>query len=224
MLDFKQWIKRHEGFIDRMKRVPGVVELRYCSVDKAASLPTDHIDTQLVIPDVLLPLLEEEHEPYCCLYYWYIAPKRRSIADELWGGGGERIYGCANLTDITSVPEMVAGCRDWSRDWNEPDATLWGRAFPWVAVGNGDYLGLDVQSNVADPPVVYLDHDGGGGSCILAPCLEEFLYVWERLAYIGPIIGKLAPFRDSKTGYLSCKGAKCKDLNRLFEPALQVLE
>ena len=69
-------------------------------------------------------------------------------------------------------------------------------AFFFASIGNGDFLGLDCRKDYIDPPVVYLNHEG----LVLPPIsnnLNDFLFNWQRIGYIGPEIGIIENFFDS---------------------------
>ena len=103
----------------------------------------------------------------------------------------------AILESLMSTPEPKAPAGMSLR----PGWELWCQSVPFIAVGNGDYLALDVTKGAGRLPVLYLCHDGdaedggdGRTAFEISPSFDQFLADWEALCYVGPEIWLLAPF------------------------------
>ncbi|HJT34345.1 MAG TPA: SMI1/KNR4 family protein [Pirellulales bacterium] len=118
------------------------------------------------------------------------------FADRVWGG--PELLPADEVVDLSHhFPSWAEGMRPQ----NPKDARLWDHSLPLVPVGDGDYIGLYVRDDLVDPPVVYLCHEGSGGSDILAAKLDTFLESWENLCYVG--IDFVVNFCDPDTGWLA---------------------
>ena len=94
---------------------------------------------------------------------------------------------------------------------------LWCRCAVFLHVGNGDCLGLDPSTNLDDPAVVYLLHDGEESGQI-SPTFSDFLAAWEALSYIGPEFWLLDYWLDWDRGEIDCKKHKTTELRNLLAP------
>ena len=88
------------------------------------------------------------------------------------------------------------------------------RSVPFARMPNHDFLALDPEPDVDDPPVVYLSHDGE--SKLIAASFASFLGEWARLGYIGPELWFLEDFIDRRSGCLTSESKKAKALRELF--------
>ncbi|HZJ14129.1 MAG TPA: hypothetical protein VFD27_03720, partial [Chthoniobacteraceae bacterium] len=94
---------------------------------------------------------------------------------------------------------------------------LWCRAAVFLEVCNGDCLGLDIESNAADPPVAYLLHDGEESNYI-SRSFSEFLASWSELSFIGPEFWLLDYWADPETGMIDPRNYKTDELRSLLSP------
>lgn len=98
--------------------------------------------------------------------------------------------------------ESIAQCNEEKQGWirevfpnptDEYDATWHGKV-AFQAVGNGDYLAIDVGDD-APNSVVYLSHDcGEGHGRCLGSDLQDFLLRWSRLGCVGAEDWQWMPF------------------------------
>jgi len=115
------------------------------------------------------------------------------------------------------------GCWDTGEPYEMryPEAArLWTNSVPFHACGNGDYIGLYVGDDKRGDefPVVYLDHDGSGGSGLLSPNFDQFLADWEKLRYIhGSFLGRF--FLNPIRGSINPDSPKKAALDALFRSA-----
>ncbi|WP_346780829.1 SMI1/KNR4 family protein [Paenibacillus sp. PastM-2] len=74
---------------------------------------------------------------------------------------------------------------------------VWHNMLGFMAVGNGDFVAFDL-SVPADPPVVYLSHDGGDGhGYSLGDNFMDFMDRWSKIGCVGCEDWQLIPFMDS---------------------------
>ncbi len=145
----------------------------------------------------------EEASGHCNCTYWWDTPERfhsqMRVAFPDWSLS--HIWGGPEFESAPSCVEAADHFLDASesfRDEYPKDARYWQHSLPLVPVGNGDFVGLYVRDTSDEPPVVYLCHDGCGGSGVIAPNLDAFLVLWERLGYVG--IHFLMSFINPRTG------------------------
>lgn len=139
-------------------------------------------------------------------YRWRSIQKKFKHHVHLASGGrfADRVWGGPELVPADEVVDLSHHFPSWAesmRPQNPKDARLWDHSLPLVPVGDGDYVGLYVRDDLLDPPVVYLCHEGSGGSDILAANLNAFLDSWEKLCYVG--IDFVVNFCDPDTGWLA---------------------
>ena len=157
---------------------------------------------EIFIPDSLQDFLTTDSASCRCEYYLSTAKHPEQSPIQMYGTelanrmALSSIYGGANLCnsehfafwnsdDLKSVFAFDAELNDY-----------WQNAFIFAAVGNGDFLGLDCRENFIDPAVIYLDHEGEIRPPI-SNSLNDFLFNWQRLGYIGPAIWRIEKYFDS---------------------------
>jgi hypothetical protein len=100
------------------------------------------------------------------------------------------------------------------RDWVEqcfPDPgaaydAVWHDKLAVIAVGNGDYIGIDL-ADARHGEVVYLSHDyGEGHGYVLGADFTDFLRRWTPLGCPGPEDWQWLPFTSGKTSMLKSDG------------------
>lgn len=79
-------------------------------------------------------------------------------------------------------------------EWNGVDSKLvaddltgmasecWRHCFFFLAMTNGDYLGLDTREDPFDPPVVYVGHENEAFP--VSSSFDSFLIEWEKTYYL----------------------------------------
>jgi hypothetical protein len=148
-------------------------------------------------------------------FCWYL-PDNYRISDEL-----RQIFCGGCNWSIDSLAQCDEGKQDWitevypDRD-NEYDA-VWHEKLAFQAVGNGDYLAIDVGVKAPDS-VVYLSHDDGEGhGRRVGANFQDFLLRWSRLGCVGAEDWQWLPFAPAG-GYLD---PNC-DLAKSFRNQLSV--
>lgn len=139
--------------------------------------------------------------PTALRQFWLTGSRHCNCRYSCRGVQGDDLWGGARFIDARELPDRLNACREWAeKTWvaNYPeDKRLWLQSVPFIAMENGDYLGLFVTSDEEEPPVVYLAHDDE--SFTLAPSFTAFLEVWERVAYIGPEVWMLDDLLDEQS-------------------------
>ena len=101
---------------------------------------------------------------------------------------------------------------------NDDYDKIWHNKFVFQEVGNGDYLGIDMNDDNYGK-VVYLSHDDGEGhGYIMANNFEELLNNWSKIGFVGAEDWQWLPFvENSNSGILpDCSNArKWKELIEL---------
>jgi len=191
VLDYKKWVQRAVEFTTSLRSLPGEIH-----VTAEAHPPTTQLDVERLSSGLRLPL----PEPICvfltgassncsCEYWWMPPSELLGSLSEVFPSN-DFIFGGASLCDKERFARDEKGRYDTGEALEKAypeDAKLWIHSVPFHEVGNGDCLGLYVgpDRRKKECPVVYLDHDGYGGSRVLAPSFDEFLVAWEELKYIG---------------------------------------
>ncbi len=199
----------------------------YCSTDAASPLTASQLcDLQSTldskIPDSLVDFLCTESSSCNCEYYLTFKHKPQASVIEAFGAENAvrisetNIYGGASLCQSEFFADWNSeGVLSWFDDIDEECAHLWRNTFIFKFIANGDWLGLFVEDDTTDPPVVYLDHESEIYRPI-APSLNHFLSEWEKLWYIGPEYWELQDFIDSDTGYINAKVGNLTELRSRF--------
>ncbi len=80
---------------------------------------------------------------------------------------------------------------------------VWHNKFVFQEVGNGDYLGIDLDDKNYGK-IVYLSHDDGEGhGYIMANSFEELLSNWSKIGFVGAEDSQWLPFvKNESSGIL----------------------
>lgn len=209
--DYHGWVQRALRFMDRVARMEGV-EVRARDVEAPDASATSRGGP---IPPVIAEFLRTGAGSLYCTYVY--EPGDQAL-DDLMAvfPDQDTVYGGARLSSATEIADLVRSVREWARDVivDDPaERAIWEHALPFTFTDNGDYLALDMRAASADPPVVYLDHEGEAFP--LAPSFTAFLAAWERLCYIGPEHWLLDEFRGDD-GFLDPDSPSAAALRALF--------
>lgn len=204
------WKRSCEIFFDKLQRCHDVSNVR---AEFAACLPESEIKAlderlPLRMPPGLRTFLRDMARAVGLSYSWQ--PRdRRGL--ELLFPNHSTLLGGADLCEASRYEEMQADCAGWAAEWHQPDRELWLRSFPFLAVGNGDFLAVDTSE-----VVVYLAHDGNDESRPLFPTFETFLEAWEQMAYVRPALWILSDICRAEGEYLAPHPVKCARLRTLL--------
>ncbi|OLB87117.1 MAG: hypothetical protein AUI15_30075 [Actinobacteria bacterium 13_2_20CM_2_66_6] len=99
---------------------------------------------------------------------------------------------------LNGLPDLITAVRGWVDDVfpdpTDPYDRVWHHKLPFMEVGNGDYLALDVDEDTHGR-VVYLSHDDGEGhGRTMAASFEELLIRWIPRACPGAEDWQWLPF------------------------------
>jgi hypothetical protein len=204
MLDYADWVRRAVAFTESLRNLPGKVR---AEVKVAPPLTEDAIanltkSCRLPIPDSLRRFWREASGHCRCTYHWAVPEQfhpQKVVAFPSWSSSN--IAGGAEFDSAEYTVELANDLVHWESDTDFPaDARFWSNSLPLIPVGDGDYAGLYVHDDPVNPPVVYLCHDGCGASHVIAPDLDTFLTLWERLGYIGLYV--VHSFFNRRTGLI----------------------
>lgn len=204
---YEKWMQRAVEFTESLRPLPGKPDV---DVQVAPPISMEAIDqlakkSRLGIPEPLRRFLADA-SAHCCCHYWWEPPEQLQSQLDAVFHGSHFFWGGANFCDGTEISDLQECCLDWATSFKDEfprDSRFWENSIPFIPVGNGDYLALYIESNPDDPPVVYLNHDGYGGSALLAASFDEFLAAWEDLGYVGGWL--LFEFVNPETGHVDPK-------------------
>ncbi|HYV36963.1 MAG TPA: SMI1/KNR4 family protein [Gemmataceae bacterium] len=205
MMDYTQWLQRAIDFTQGLKALPAEVEVETNVAEplRQATYQTLAKSCGLPIPDALRRFVTEASGHCHCTYVVDMPPEfQNQLSIALPGWRDSQIWGGPEFLPFEQIVEGPwLGTADSFKAQGFPkDARFWEHSLPLIPVGNGDYAGVYLRDNTTNPPVVYLNHEGFGGSGIIAANFDEFLTYWQQLGYIG--IHFLAFFINRQTGLL----------------------
>ena len=219
-LDLRAWTRRAELFVRNLTYLPGRWGISISVEPPISGEEVDRIAAQLPLglPLALRRFYTEGASKLNCTYRWEppeeVASRLESILDgEDYVFGGARILPCSNLLSHHDIAEWPWGGADTELTAEQKkDQRVWQRTVPFIAVGNGDYVGIHVADGAADQPVVYLyGNDIEGSVRRISPSFDRFLADWEALGYIGPESWLLGAFMSKVGGgTLNANGTKAR--------------
>lgn len=140
-------------------------------------------------------------------FQWSL-PDDFRLSDEL-----RKIFGGGCHWSIERLEEFNQEKEKWIHrvfsNPSDPYDTIWHNCLAFHAVGNGDFLAVDLRTDEPQP-VVYLSHDDGDGhGRELGADFQDFLLRWSRLGCVGAEDWQWLPF-TSPDGFLDpdCDRAK----------------
>lgn len=209
MYDFGAWIERISMFSQRIDS--SYVTTEFETLASVTNHELDEIEKglRLVIPNELRELWTTSasscHFEFTCRY--------RHPATNLW----EAHLSCISVVGPLAADDGLDYCEYWGQLVDENGVgskELWVNSFPFLAVGNGDLVGLVSNETSVPSKVVYLNHEGGGG--VVSNSVTEFLDAWTELYFLGPIFSHLKRFIDPKTGSLSSSSSEAIEYRRIM--------
>ncbi len=206
MIDYGEWLRRAVDFAEGIKALPGDVEVEIKVAPPISEAEVKRVveASPLPIPKPLVRFWTEASGNGYCRYWWKTPAKfqeQREFAFPYWSLS--HIWGGPEVISHTSILESSQFAKEQATYFEEypRDARFWGNSLPFIEVGNGDSVGFYVGEDAENPPMVYLCHEGGGGSSLIAENFDEFLQQWETLGYIG--IHFLCMFCDEESGMVN---------------------
>src|SRR5262249_12325131 len=146
-------------------------------------------------------------------YHWYPEGEHAARLERLFGAAKRYVYGVVALCRVSDFAENQRQGLEWAQPWgNSAERRAWVSSFPFSALRSGDFIGIDTSS--CESPVWFLDHDGEGGSHLLADSFDQFLARMNELCYIEPWFWEL--FVDPTTP-TSTERSKVQLLRDLFQ-------
>jgi len=217
-VDYAAWVARAQAFTDGLQALADA-EVRASTIAPPAAIADlDAIERELALtlPRSLHAFFRHGTAFVDCRYTFEpdgraLDRLRELLPYEI------RIFGGALIGPASELPEWSRSVGEWAEDtWiaDSPEQkAVWKAALPFTALDNGDYLALDLRSDEADPPVVYLNHDDE--SVVIAGSFVDFLRAWERLCYVGPEHWLLLEFAAAG-GQLDAESDRAARLRRLL--------
>lgn len=120
---------------------------------------------------------------------------------------GECSWDLSNLPELHKQYQEQLGMMDEGED---EEASRWREMFPFLRVGNGDYIVIDVASPDGDA-VVYSDHEGDEAHGYkLGETFADYVDRLTQLACVGPEYWQWMPFTDGRDSRLlvDCEAAE----------------
>ncbi len=119
---------------------------------------------------------------------------------------------------LQDMPELTQAYATWVQECfanpDDPYDAVWHGKFPLLAVGNGDFLAIDLLSD--NDNVVYISHDDGEGHGItLAGGVLDLLDRWTKLGCVGAEDWQWLPFHEH--GGLDPAGERSRALYEWFD-------
>jgi hypothetical protein len=223
MLDYGQWVRRAVAFNERLRALPGNIE-----VDIQVEPPWDEARVESLSKTLRLPIpapirrfLTSASANCSCKYFWdppgdYDKRAREIVGTQLQGG--PCLCGTSDFERVlTSF--LDAGDANEELGWPQ-ERLLWHNSFPLCEEGSGNSLGLFLRPHCPEEeyPVVYLSYEPGGYSRILDTNFDQFLTHWEEWCYVWPHI--LLMFSDPTSGRISLDPLDAEPLRQLFADVL----
>lgn len=142
-------------------------------------------------------------------FAWF-APRGRIFPDPF-----RQIFSGELCWSVDGLPDLMAAVRDWIEkafpDPNDPYDRIWHHKLPFMEVGNGDYLAVDLGQD-RNGRVVYLSHDDGEGhGRTMAGSLEDLLVRWIPLACPGAEDWQWLPFCAGSDGSIDPSSAVARE-------------
>lgn len=189
-MNYKQWLDDAVAFMESLRTLPGEMKVE---IEVGPPLAESEIDRltatcRLPIPQPLRRFWAEASGSCHATFWWDVPAELQNLvraAFPFWNG--TYIWGGLDFATPTEVVELAHTYMDVARDKMVPpkDARYYAYTLPLIVYGNGDYLGLYVKDDANNPPLLYLDHEGCGGSGPVAPTFDDFLADWQRVHYLG---------------------------------------
>jgi|GEM_PF-2595289 len=206
MFDYKGWVERAQKFVTEVAPQAPHDECRACAniAPPLTELQLQQLQTKTGQP---LPLELQR--------FWLTASQHCDCSYYLEIIEDKRYYGGAAFINALTLAQEISNCHDWA-DGLDDDPEMqafWLQSIPFLAMDNGDYLGLYTSVSQDNPPVVYLSHDDE--SSIIAESFTSFLENWEQLCYLGPEIWMIDDYRNS-SGFLESNSRHAQALRDFF--------
>lgn len=221
-IDYSEWVDRARRFTEELRRLPGRI-----NVSIEIEPPIDEKTLEDVskrwpngLPAVLKKLWSNGSSSIVCKYWWMPPDQELAQLHEVFESNNA-IYGGVRFLPAAHIFPGNFGVDPDDEDMAECFGTagleLWCRCAVFLQIGNGDCLGLDPESDINDPAVVYLVHDDDSSS-VISPSFTEFLIAWEQLSYIGPEFWLLDYWLDADRGLIDTTKHKTDELRALLTP------
>jgi SMI1 / KNR4 family (SUKH-1) len=177
------------------------------------------IETQLncAIPSSFRRVLLEFSSRVCIEWALPAETTMPEPFEEIWAGE------CR--WDLQSLPPLQATYREWIENCFTDNSNaydkVWYQKFPILEVGNGDFLGMDINDQ-SEQPVVYLSHDDGSAHGFwLGLNFEDYVDRLSMIGCVGSEGWQLSPFLAGQPSLLQTQSANAKGWRAWFGLDLQ---
>ncbi len=202
----RMWVQSTIDFVHSLTAIGDFVEIEICFCAPALEQDLERITRLLPIklPAVLADFFASTSASFTFHY---------NLGNNISGGG---------KICLDQLPEdygKMFGCGDAIGDFNPEIGTRWKSSFPLLALRNGDFIAFDLETDKANPSIVYLSHDEEFVRT-LAATFEDFLEKWSKINYLGPEIWELEEwgFLDQETGQLATESPNTDEFFWQFNP------
>ena len=223
MIAYADWIGRAVKFHERLRKLPGEV-----NVDVRVDPPMDTDAAEklsrtlrIALPSPIRGFVTMGSASCSCSYYWEPpdSPNIRSVLEDVFWPSLSSIGGGVSLCQVSDCEVALESCRGVAESFNlaPRERDLWLNTFPFVSLLSGSYVGLYVGKHrtSADLPVTYLDLEGCSTGAILAANFDRFLTDSEDFLYLAPEL--LSPIREIPSAQ---RELKRQALHKLFSECL----
>lgn len=131
--------------------------------------------------------------------FFWSAPGRYKFEEPFYRiFGGELDWSLSQLPDRLEEHQLVI--EELFPDPDNPYDAVWHNKFPFMAVGNGDSLAIELEGKSAGRVVYLSNGQGEGHGFTMAPSFEELLVRWIPLACPGGEEWQWLPFHSAEAG------------------------
>lgn len=193
-MDYKEFTKRIDIISHRINEIGGSVSNTVYS-GPATKEQVEDLEKKL---GITLPksfkkvLLEFSSE---LDYYWFF-PNDFELEDEFAGiFSGSIHWGLESIEE--SYEEEKSWIEEYYPDLNNEEHKVWHNKLIFYAVGNGDFIGIDLESD--DGAIYYLSHENDKGHGYkLGDNFIDFIEKWSRICFVGGEDWQWLPFTTSR--------------------------
>ena len=221
MTDYANWVRDLEGLISRFsgKNDPTISHFHEKIAASLSMQDAAELEADGSIPQCLIDFWSNGAESIECGFV--ITPRRETA--ELFQELFRRETRLAIGFEILSPDGAAQATRTLRRRapqesdvHKEPEKghiRLLRSCIVFSTLNNGDYIGIDLDSESSDPPVAFPTHETPTSS-IVCPHFSQFMNIWQQLSFIHPFY--LPYFMDESTGYLKPAPIQCAMLRSIL--------
>ena len=223
----RAWMRRAESFVRGLNHLQGEWGISVSIEPPITAAEADRLAAELPLglPAPLRMLYLEGTGRFDCRFHWsprkdVLPQTERVFPYQQTLAGGPAFIAWNELLQVHGIHTWWDGLDDPSTEEQQKGREIWRQTVPFIAVGNGDIVGLHVTGESDVYPVVYLCHDDEECPVTpISPSFEHFLSEWEKSCYAGPELWLLSSFLQ-KGKALSGDGSNARAWREIMTPAL----